>query len=70
LERLVWIGDKYMTLAERYARRAQSYTLPSFSARLANLWKGWCSGDYTEWPWGFDKRSVVRDLTGGVLLGK
>ena len=69
-ERLLWIADKYATLAERYFRRYQTYTLPSFNQRLARLATAWRSGDYSEWPWGFDERSVVRDMWSGVLLAK
>lgn len=67
-EHLLLIANKYNRLAESYLRRARSYTLPTPTQRLANFTTALAAGDYSEWPWGFDKRSIVRDFCAGVLL--
>lgn len=66
-QRLRGIADKYGSLSQRHRRRHQAYCLSSFQERLASLVAGWRLGDYSGWPWGFDRRSILRDLWSGVI---
>ena len=68
--RLLEIAARYDILAERNHRRFRTYSDPSLARRLGNLVSSWGKGDYSDWPWGFDKRSIVRDLWSGVLLAR
>ena len=69
-ERVLGIARCYDVLAERNHRRFRTYSEKSAARRLRNLASSWRAGDYTEWPWGFDRRGVIRDLWSGVLLAK
>lgn len=68
--RLLDIAARYALLGKRNRRRFRTYSADSAAARLASLARSWARGDYRDWPWGFDRRSVIRDLWSGVLLGK
>lgn len=68
--RLIEIADRYQLLGERSARRHRTYSSSSFADRLSSLFSSWNAGDYADWPWGFDPRSVVRDMWTGVVLGR
>lgn len=69
-ERLLAIAACYDVLAERNHRRFHTYSGRGPARRLGNLLSSWRKGDYSDWPWGFDKRSVVRDLWSGVLFAR
>jgi glycosyltransferase involved in cell wall biosynthesis len=69
-ERLLEIAGRYDILAERNHRRFRTYSDRGPARRLGNLVSSWSKGDYSDWPWGFDKRSIVRDLWSGVLLSR
>ncbi len=69
-ERLLAIAECYEILAERNERRFRTYSDRGPARRLRNLLHSWMRGDYSNWPWGFDRRSVVRDLWSGVLLAR
>ena len=68
--RLHDIADHYRLLSERNARRYQTYAGRNVLHRFSNLARSWRSGDYADWPWGFDPRSVIRDLWSGVFLAR
>lgn len=67
--RLRVIAACYEHLAERSGRRYHVYSRERIRDRLACLVHSWRKNDYSEWPWGFDRRSVYRDLLMGVLFG-
>lgn len=69
-ERLLSVARCYEVLAARNHRRFRTYSEKGAARRLRNLASSWRAGDYSEWPWGFDRRSVIRDLWSGVLLGR
>lgn len=69
-KRLLEIADCYTGLAAKNRRRYAVYSSPSAPRRMAKLLSSWRGGDYSGWPWGFDRRSVIRDLWSGVLLAK
>ncbi len=62
------IADRYDLLAARLGRRAAVYRDRRSWRRLRHLIVSRRAGDYGGWPWGFDRRSIVRDLVSGVLL--
>lgn len=66
--RLTCIADHYAILAERSYRRFRTYSAPGLGMRLSALISSWRKGDYSEWPWGFNRWSVLRDLWTGVAL--
>jgi hypothetical protein len=69
-ERLLEIANRYDVLAGRNHRRFRTYSDRGAGRRLGNLVSSWSKGDYSDWPWGFDRRSIVRDLWSGVLLSR
>jgi Glycosyltransferases involved in cell wall biogenesis len=60
----------YDLLARRLERRASTYSDTGLGRRFRHLIESWRKGDYSDWPWGFDSRSVIRDFFSGVLLAK
>lgn len=68
--RLLHIADHYRLLSDRNSRRYRTYAGSNIGERLLNLARSWSGGDYADWPWGFDRRSVIRDLWSGVLLAR
>lgn len=68
--RALYVAECYELLAGRLSRRASMYRDGSMLQRLRNLLASARAGDYRDWPWGFDRRSIVRDLISGVLLHK
>lgn len=68
--RLLLIADKYEVLADRLYRRFNAYSADRFLARMFALVQSWRKGDYSEWPWGFHRWSVLRDLWSGVICSK
>jgi glycosyltransferase involved in cell wall biosynthesis len=69
-DRLISIAECYDVLAERNYRRFRTYSGRGVSRRFRSLVSSLTKGDYANWPWGFDKRSVLRDLWSGVLLAR
>lgn len=67
--RLLDVAHRYEVLSERNLRRYETYAGSTLPKRLRSLLSSCRAGDYANWPWGFDRRSVVRDLWSGVLLG-
>ncbi len=67
---LLGIAHRYEVLAERNRRRYHAYCGAHFGWRLRSLVRSWTDGDYSGWPWGFDKRSVIRDLWAGVVRAR
>lgn len=67
--RLVNIADHYRKLGQRNHRRFETYCAPRFGTRLRSLFYSWYRNDYSDWPWGFNKWSLVRDLWSGVVHG-
>jgi hypothetical protein len=63
LERLV---EAYEAYAARLERRSRTFGDASLLARGASLARSVAHGDYRGNPWGFDPRSVVRDMLTGV----
>lgn len=68
--RLACIADHYQMLAERNYRRSRTYCARGSGARLRALIASWREGDYSDWPWGFNRWSVIRDLWSGVALAR
>lgn len=68
--RLEDIAQHYERLAARHRNRFATYSAKGMPRRAGNLVRSWFGGDYRDWPWGFDPRSVVRDLWSGVLLSR
>ena len=68
--RLACIAEHYEILSKRSFRRFRTYSAPKISIRLRALITSWREGDYSEWPWGFNRWSVFRDLWSGVVLAK
>lgn len=66
-DRLKYIATNYRQLAAKHQRRYETYAGPTFARRLARLLAAVRNRDYAGWPWGFDLRSVPRDLWSGVL---
>lgn len=64
------IGSKYESLAMKLERRAATYMAHSLANRMRSLMRSFSHKDYDEWPWGFKKASLVRDLLYGVLQGR
>ena len=69
-ERLQLLARHYDLLASRLSRRAAVYRDAGILPRFKHLLASWRAGDYSDWPWGFDRRSVLRDLISGVMLHK
>lgn len=63
------MAEAYAVYAERMERRVKTYSARSLPARAAALARSLASGDYCGNPWGFDPRSVLRDVWTGVLRG-
>lgn len=59
----------YDLLSSRLARRYASYTRPGIFGRLASLGRSIGAGDYSGNPWGFDWKSIPRDMVTGVVRG-
>lgn len=64
------VARDYEQFAEKLDRRFRSYARGSLPARMVQFIDAVRRGDYSGWPWGFDKRSIVRDLWSGVMLGR
>lgn len=69
-ERLLGAAKAYERLADKLERRYRSYAGGGVAARLLQISDAVRRGDYREWPWGFDRLSIIRDLWSGVLLGR
>ena len=69
-ERACWIASKYEGLATKLERRAAAYMEHSLADRMQAMIRSVSNGDYGDWPWGFKKASIVRDLLFGVFLGR
>lgn len=67
-EHLRTLAAMYRDLAAKHHRRFLTYSGPGLPRRLARLLAAVGKGDYAGWPWGFDRRSIPRDLWSGVLL--
>lgn len=68
--RLQLLADRYSLLQERNLRRYHSYCGVDLRWRLGSFLSSCRAGDYSDWPWGFDRRSVIRDLWSGVIRGQ
>lgn len=68
-DRLDRLQKLYAIHAERLDRRGRTYTNGSVPGRVAALLHSIAKGDYCGNPWGFDPRSVLRDLWSGVVRG-
>lgn len=64
------LADHYQLLSDRSLGRFRTYSEVGWRRRLGSLFSCWRRGDYADWPWGFDRRSVLRDLWNGVLLAR
>lgn len=64
------MAGRYDRFADKLERRYRAYARGSMPARLVQLGDSVRRGDYRDWPWGFDRRGIVRDLWSGVLLGR
>ena len=60
---LIFIACTLMMLAAAYMEH-------SLADRMQALIRSVSNGDYGDWPWGFKKASIVRDLLFGVFLGR
>ncbi len=68
-ERVREVATMYACLGPRLDRRYRTYTRASLPARLGALGTSVASNDYCGNPWGFDWRSIPRDLVSGVIRG-
>ena len=68
--RLLLLADRYSLLHQRNLRRYHTYCGVDWQWRLASFLSSCRARDYSDWPWGFDRRSVVRDLWSGVIRGQ
>lgn len=68
--RLQLLADRYSLLHERNLRRYHTYCGVDLQWRMRSFRSSCRAGDYSDWPWGFDRRSVVRDLWSGVIRGQ
>lgn len=60
---------RYDLLSARLARRYRTHTRPGMAGRAASLARSLSAGDYCGNPWGFDWKSIPRDLVTGVIRG-
>ena len=60
------LAKAYADHADRLERRSRTFAAASLPARAAALARSLAHGDYCGNPWGFDRRSVLRDLVSGV----
>lgn len=63
------VSGHYDRLAQRMRRRHATYTGSGAIGRLAGLARSMASGDYCGNPWGFDWKSIPRDVVTGVVRG-
>lgn len=59
----------YDLIAKRFARRYSTYTKSSIAGRMISIARSIGGGDYSGNPWGFDWKSVPRDMVTGVICG-
>jgi len=59
----------YDLLSERLGRRYRTHSQPGMAVRAAAFARSVGAGDYCGNPWGFDWKSLPRDLLTGVLRG-
>ena len=62
------VAAHYERFADKLQRRFRTYAGPTAAARLASLVDAVRTGDYRDWPWGFDPNSIPRDFLSGVVL--
>ncbi|MGX7953613.1 glycosyltransferase [Tsuneonella sp. HG249] len=69
-DRALALAIGYVSLEGRHRRRCTTYCGSALTGRLRGLVVSVARGDYRNWPWGFDARSIVRDFISGVVLGR
>ncbi len=66
-ERATMAAACYQAYAARLARRARSFGARNPVTRMSGLVSSLLAGDYRGRPWGFDPRSLPRDMWWGVV---
>lgn len=68
--KILSMARAYGRLAGKLQRRHETFCAEWPGRRFASLCKSIAAGDYHDYPWGFDVRSIPRDVIAGVLKGQ